>query len=138
MELFDDRIGMIAEGCESRHDGEFIGHIWCLSFFIAEIEKEGGDKENMNEIDPGIPRFLAQSYKVFIRMKEEYEKTQSQNGRECPVRHLITEEGNHEEEGGDNKNMKKRNQNMNIYHSIVAQEEFQKTLRLLPPTPVSN
>jgi hypothetical protein len=55
----------------------------------------------MKEIDPGIPRFLAQPQNIFIRLVCDEKEAQAQNGSIGPIRHLVLEEGDDEEQGSD-------------------------------------
>ena len=61
----------------------------------------------MKEIDPGIPRFLAQPQNILIGLVGDEKDTETQNRRISPVRHFILEEGDDEEEGGNKEDVKK-------------------------------
>ena len=60
----------------------------------------------MKEIDPGIPRFLAQPQNILIGLVDDEKDTEAQNGRIGPVRHFILEEGDDEEQGSNKEDMK--------------------------------
>jgi hypothetical protein len=97
---------MIAECSESDHDTQFIGKSWCVLFFIADIYQQGGDKEDVNQIDPGMGGMLANADNILIEVIDHNKKAKTQNRRKGPIGHLVLEEGNHKEEGGNKENVK--------------------------------
>ena len=98
---------MIAECSESDHDTQFIGKSWCVLFFIADIYQQGGDKEDVNQIDPGIGGMLDNADNIFIKVIDHDEKAKTQNRRKGPVGHLVLEEGDNKEQRGNKEDMEK-------------------------------
>ena len=107
MQHFYGRIGVVAECSESDHDTQFICKSWCISFFIADIDQQRSDKENVNQIDPGIGGMLGNADNILIEVIDHNEKAQTQNCRKGPLRQSILEEGDCKEQGGNKENVEK-------------------------------
>jgi len=98
---------MVSECSESDHNTQFICKSWRVLFFIADVYQQGGDKEDMNQIHPGIRGMLGNADNILIEVIDHDEKTQTQNCRKGPIGHLVLEEGDHKEQGSNKEDMEK-------------------------------